>query len=136
MPSYQAEESLTRRHLAEFTHFEAEMPFYTFEKLLNFVEDLIVNVIGNVVESCKEQLTILDSAILKTGPPKKPFIRIKHSDAIKKLQASGTINNKTGEPFKVGEDIPEKNERQFVEDIGAPVLLTHFPAQLKAFYMQ
>ncbi|KAA6357920.1 MAG: hypothetical protein EZS28_046553, partial [Streblomastix strix] len=72
----------------------------------------------------------------KTGPPKKPFIRIKHSDAIKKLQASGTINNKTGEPFKDGEDILEKNERQFVEDIGAPVLLTHFPAQLKAFYMQ
>ncbi|VDQ17354.1 unnamed protein product [Trichobilharzia regenti] len=38
-------------------------------------------------------------------------------------------------PFQFGDDIPEAPERRLVDTIGEPVLLTNFPAGLKAFYM-
>lgn len=37
--------------------------------------------------------------------------------------------------FEFGDDIPEAQERRLIDQIGEPVLLTHFPAGMKAFYM-
>lgn len=49
--SYRAEQSRTRRNLAEFTHVETVCPFLTFQHLLNCLEDLGCNVVDRVLKS-------------------------------------------------------------------------------------
>lgn len=131
--SYRAEQSRTRRHLAEYTHVEAERPFITFEQLLDTIEDLISDLIERVAADP------IAGQILKEFnpnfvPPKKPFKRMEYADAIKYLK-DNNITKESGEFYEHGEDIPEMPERKMTDQINEPIMLTKFPAGIKAFYM-
>lgn len=130
--SYRAEQSKTRRHVAEYTHVEAECPFITYEELLDRVEDLIVGVLTLLMSSPEA------SMVLELNPgfkiPQKPFVRMNHSDAIKYLKEHD-IKKDDGTFYELGDDIPEAPERLMTDQIGRAILLCRFPADIKSFYI-
>ncbi|XP_055919075.1 asparagine--tRNA ligase, cytoplasmic [Eupeodes corollae] len=130
--SYRAEQSRTRRHLAEYTHIEAECPFISFDDLLDRLEDLICDVVDRVLASP-------DGHIVKELnpnfiPPKRPFKRMNYADAIKWLKENN-VTKDDGTFYEFGEDIPEAPERKMTDAINEPIMLCRFPAGIKSFYM-
>ncbi|KAJ5088294.1 hypothetical protein N7456_011910 [Penicillium angulare] len=132
-PSFRAEKSLTRRHLSEYTHIEAELDFITFTDLLDHIEDVICNVIDFTLAEPE-----IAAYVQKLNPdfkrPSRPFRRMKYSDAIQWL-IEHDIPNEEGKPHQFGDDIAEAAERRMTDIINTPIFLTHFPAEIKAFYM-
>ena len=132
--SFRAEKSLTRRHLSEYTHVEAELDFITFDDLLTHLEHVICRVL---------EITLSDPLIAKyikdLNPefemPQRPFKRMKYSDAIDWLREND-IPNEEGQPHQFGDDIAEAAERRMTDILNVPIFLTHFPVEIKAFYMQ
>ncbi|CAK1541501.1 unnamed protein product [Leptosia nina] len=130
--SYRAEQSRTRRHLAEYSHVEAEFSFITFEQLLDRIEDLVVDVVDRVLASPEGQLVYELNPDFKK--PTRPFKRMAYTDALEYLKENN-ITKDDGSFYEFGDDIPEMPERKMTDAIGEPILLCKFPAEIKSFYM-
>ncbi|ODO00695.1 asparagine-tRNA ligase [Cryptococcus wingfieldii CBS 7118] len=132
--SFRAEKSLTRRHLSEYTHLEAELVFIKFKDLLDHLEDLICGVVDALLAD-----PVASEIIKSLNPdfvaPQRPFVRLDYRDAIKYLNEHG-IKNEDGEDHVIGDDIAEAAERKMTDQINKPIMLIHFPKALKSFYMK
>ncbi|PGH01529.1 asparagine-tRNA ligase [Blastomyces parvus] len=133
-PSFRAEKSLTRRHLSEYTHVEAELDFISFTDLLDHLEDMICRVIDTVLA---EPLIARYVKELNPNftPPSRPFKRMKYAEAIEWLREHEILNEE-GNPHTFGDDIAEAAERKMTDMLNVPIFLTHFPVEIKAFYMK
>ena len=133
-PSFRAEKSLTRRHLSEYTHIEAELDFITFDDLLVHLELVMSKVIELALADPKIKKLVYD-----LNPdfqvPERPFMRMRYSDAITWLREHD-IPNEEGKPHEFGDDIAEAAERKMTDIVNRPIFLTHFPVAIKAFYMK
>lgn len=134
--SFRAEKAHTRRHLSEYTHVEAELAFLNFEEFLQHLEDLICGTIDKVLAD-----PIAGPLVKQLNPsfeaPSRPFLRMTYADAIAYVNEHNILTN--DEPPRAhvfGDDIAEAAERRMTDQIGRPILLTHFPAEIKAFYMK
>ncbi|CAG0891707.1 unnamed protein product [Darwinula stevensoni] len=130
--SYRAEQSRTRRHLAEYTHIEGECPFITFEDLLDILEDLVCDVVDRIIKS--DHKDIIYELNPEFKPPKRPFRRLDYKDAIQFLKENN-ITKEDGSFYEFGDDIPELPERKMTDMINEPIMLIRFPAEIKSFYM-
>lgn len=98
--SYRAEASRTRRHLAEYSHIEAECPFITFDELLDRLEDLVCDVVDRVLKSPFGQY--VKEFNPEFAPPKRPFRRMNYKDAIEWLKANN-VTKDDGTFYEYGE---------------------------------
>lgn len=132
--SFRAEKSLTRRHLSEYTHVEAELDFISFDDLLAHLEQVMCRVIELVLAD-----PVMARHIAELNPdfkpPARPFLRMRYAEAIDWL-VEHDIKTDEGAPHAFGDDIAEAAERRMTDIIGKPIFLTHFPVEIKAFYMQ
>jgi asparaginyl-tRNA synthetase len=130
-PTFRAEKSKTRRHLMEFWMVEPEVAFLEFEGLLELTEEFIRELIGRVLERCRGELAALerDPAPLERAVASEPFPRITYREALKVLEEEGV-------PLPFGEDFGAEHETKLGERFGRPVMVTRFPAAIKAFYME
>ena len=133
-PSFRAEKSLTRRHLSEYTHIEAELDFITFDDLLDHLE-LVMSRVVEIVLANPQMAKLIHELNPSFKAPERPFKRMKYSDAIEWL-VKHDIKNEDGETHKFGDDIAEAAERKMTDIINRPIFLTHFPIEIKAFYMK
>ena len=129
-PSFRAEKSRTRRHLAEYWHLEAEAAWYNMEDMMKVAEELVAYIIEKVLEENKRELEFLkrDTTILKNAV-KTPYPRITYDEAIEILQKKG-VN------IEWGDDLGADEERILTMEFDKPFFITHFPKQIKSFYMK
>lgn len=138
-PSFRAEKSRTVRHLAEFSHLEAEAPWVTLEDILKTEEQLVSYVIQSTVKERAEELAFLkrDVADLKKVEP--PFERLPYGRAIEILRSRGfqiTEDDGTKRDIQFGDDLSIDSERELTKDADRPVFVVGYPISVKPFYVK
>lgn len=128
-PAFRAEKSKTRKHLIEFWMVEPEVAFAVLEDIIELGEDLIVFIMDRVLTRRRNELEILERDTAPLERIKKPFPRMTYEEILPKL-------NEKGSDIKWGGDFGAPEETMFGEIFHHPCCITHFPAEIKAFYMQ
>ena len=128
-PSFRAEKSKTRRHLAEYWHLEAEEAWIGNEENMSIQEELISHVCQKLAKENKDEMKFFkrETRTLKNIEP--PFERIKYEKAVEILKEKRF-------DFNYGMDFGAKEETALCSDIEKPVFITNFPKTVKPFYMK
>ena len=138
-PTFRAEKSKTRRHLTEFWMIEPEVAFATFDDVMDLAEDFTVEVVGRVLERCKDELSRLERDTTSLQRVQKPFPRIHYDEAVRILQAHPPTSEEGGEPgppFQWGNDFGGGDNTLLADQFDRPVMVHRFPSAVKAFYMK
>ncbi len=128
-PTFRAEKSKTRRHLMEFWMVEPEVAFLEFDGLQDLAEEFIEAIVDRALERCKEELKTLERDVTKLENVRRPFPRISYREAIDLLAGKGMS-------VKFGDDFGGDEETVIANAFERPVMITRYPAAIKAFYMQ
>ncbi len=157
-PTFRAENSNTTRHLAEFWMIEPEMAFYDLVDNMDLAEALLKYVISYAIAHNKEDIEFLTQRLLEEEKLKpqqdrselslidklqfcldNDFQRLTYTEAIDILKES-SHNKKKKFQYLIegwGTDLQSEHERYLVEKhFKKPVILTDYPAEIKAFYMR
>lgn len=142
-PTFRAENSNTPRHLAEFWMIEPEVAFMDLPELMDLEEDFIKYCVRWALDNCKDDLEFLNKMIDKglierlQGILKEDFVRLPYTEGIKILQDAVKAGKKFEFPCEWGDDLASEHERYLVEEhFRKPVIMTHYPKKIKAFYMK
>ena len=133
-PTFRAEKSKTRRHLTEFWMVEPEMAYATLHDTMALAERMLAYIAERVLTDRSEELKILERDTSKLEAIKTPFPRIHYDDAVRMLQdahARGVVENR----FEWGGDFGAPDETYISSQYDKPVMVHHYPAAVKAFYM-
>lgn len=128
-PTFRAEKSKTRRHLTEFWMVEPEVAFFDLYDDMDLAEEFVEYIVQSVLKNRLKELEFLERDISKLENVKRPFPRIHYEEAIEILRKNG-IN------FEWGNDFGGTDETIISEQFDRPVMIHHYPAQVKAFYMK
>ncbi|MFQ5600329.1 MAG: asparagine--tRNA ligase [Candidatus Krumholzibacteriia bacterium] len=129
-PTFRAEKSKTRRHLTEFWMVEPEVAWARLDDIMQLCEDFLLDVIAQVLEDCRDLLVdYLERDVSKLEAVRPPFPRLHYDEAVEYLNEKGTA-------FEWGGDFGAPDETLISDQYDSPVMVHHFPADIKAFYME
>ncbi len=128
-PTFRAEKSKTRRHLTEFWMVEPEVAFADLNDDMDLAEEFVEYIVQTVLKNRKKELEFIERDISKLEKVKRPFPRIHYEEAVEILR-------KNGIDFQWGNDFGGTDETVISEQFDKPVMIHHYPAQVKAFYMK
>lgn len=143
-PTFRAENSNTTRHAAEFWMVEPEIAFADINDIIVLAKDMLIDVVSYVLKHGKRELEFLNSVseidIISRLEDlvNAKFERVTYSEAIDLLIKE--VNEKVVKfenPVEWGIDLATEHERYLTEQIfKAPVFVTDYPREFKAFYMK
>jgi asparaginyl-tRNA synthetase len=129
-PTFRAEKSKTRRHLREFWMVEPEVAFLEIDGLMDLAEEFVRELTARVLDRRREDLKRLERDVEKLERTlSEPFPRMNYGEAVGLLQ-------KKGMPVSFGDDLGGDEEAALTDGFDTPVMVTRYPASIKAFYMQ
>jgi asparaginyl-tRNA synthetase len=156
-PTFRAENSNTSRHLAEFWMIEPEVAFNNLQDNMDLTEDFLKYICAYVLDNCAADVQFLQERDTQEQAQKpanerhemglidrlkfvieNPFKRLTYTEAIEVLLNSNHYKKKKFKyPVEWGIDLQSEHERYLVEkEFNCPVILTDYPAKIKAFYMR
>ncbi|MCX8154810.1 MAG: asparagine--tRNA ligase [Candidatus Micrarchaeota archaeon] len=127
-PSFRAERSRTRRHLAEYWHLEPEAAFVDWEGNMKIQEGLIEYAVQKFL---KEHPDLVDYFGVREKLEKitSPFPRLTYYEAV-------DLVNRLGGKMEYGEDFGADEEALISSQYQKPVFIIKYPKKIKAFYMR
>ncbi|MCR2032933.1 asparagine--tRNA ligase [Anaerofustis stercorihominis] len=139
-PTFRAENSNTPRHAAEFWMVEPEIAFADLSDDMDLAEDLMKYVINYALEKAGNEIEFFNKFVDKglverlKGILNSTFKRITYTEAIEILKKADA---EFEYPVEWGLDLQTEHERYLTEKhFGAPVFVTDYPKEIKAFYMR
>lgn len=139
-PTFRAENSNTQRHAAEFWMIEPEIAFADLQDDMDLAEGMVKYIINYVLEHAPEEMAFFDQFVSKgvlervKAVAASDFKRLPYTEAIEiLLQADKKFEN----PVSWGIDLSTEHERYLTDEVfKAPVFVTDYPKDIKAFYMR
>jgi asparaginyl-tRNA synthetase len=139
-PTFRAENSNTRRHLAEFWMIEPEIAFASLADDVALAERFLKAIFGTLLKERADDMAFFDKWVDKGCIERlekmiaSTFTRMEYGDAIAELERS----KKSFEfPVKWGIDLQSEHERYLTDEVvRGPVAVINYPKDIKAFYMR
>ena len=128
-PTFRAEKSKTSRHLSEFWMAEAEIAWADLHDISEFAKKELKFCLKKVAEERADELKQLgkDSKDI-LAMVKKDWPTIKYREALKVLKEKCKMDV----PF--GKDLRTIEEEELMKHFDVPVVVTHYPVEVMAFY--
>ncbi len=128
-PTFRAEKSKTRRHLTEFWMIEPEVAYFNLQDDMQLAEEFVAHLVQSVLKNRLPELKVLERDISKLENIKAPFPKIHYREAVAMIK-------KENPAFIDGDDFGAPDETIISEKFDRPVIVHHYPAAVKAFYMK
>ena len=139
-PTFRAENSNTRRHLAEFWMIEPEIAFADLGDNVRLAEDFLKSIFTSVLEESAEDLAFFNQWVDKGSLERieklvnSEFVTMRYDEAIRHLRSAKC---RFEFPVAWGADLQSEHERYLTDEIvGRPVAVVDYPKDIKAFYMR
>ena len=128
-PTFRAEKSKTRRHLTEFWMVEPEVAFNDLNDNMDLAEEMLEHVVQSVLKNRSAELKSLERNTTLLENVQRPLPRISYDEAV-------DILRKNNIPFEWGNDLGGTDETIVSQQFDRPVMVHHYPSEVKAFYMK
>jgi asparaginyl-tRNA synthetase len=127
-PSFRAEKSRTKHHLAEYWHAEAEAAWITHDDSLKIQEELVSHVVQTALKKHSREIGELGGDVKLLAKIKAPFERITYREVLDRMK-------KKGIKMSWGDDLTDLQTRELARDFDKPFFIINWPKDAKPFYM-
>ena len=139
-PTFRAEKSKTRRHLAEFWMVEPEAAFCDLDDLMALEEQFVSYIVQTTLEQRAAELALLERDLSALRNITPPFPRISYDEAIERIHAIRAATDdeelKKNLAIEWGDDFGSPHETELTKQFDKPVFVYGYPTAVKAFYME